>query len=623
MTLSKRDQVLSVIRKIQLEALEEIDRICRKYDIKYNLGGGTCLGAVRHGGYIPWDDDIDIDMDRAEFEKFIDACDRELDTEKYTLQCHEKDPEFYSFTPRLMINNTTLNNKSMEMSGNDHCIFIDIFMHDFIPNDPVKRQEYLDKIYMTKVLTYFKWYGTTAHIAPEKQAEARKFVDSKDYDYFMDEFDKYAKHYHNRGEKTDYIIDTAIINGNYGGFPYSIKDDYLDVKFEGLTVKILKDYDTYLSILYGKNYMEIFPKEKRTSHHKWKRVELGPYAEKYGLEPGDEKYIIMNLDSERLRKVKKVSLDMLDVIDEICRKHNITYYVSGMDALYKANSTEEYAKLWRDDITVLMEREGLEKFKEVAPSELTHFYFLEHDGTTEDYHFPYAKLKLNYTYFRDRRTFPADVNQGLWINIGLLVPTSNDATERQKHHDELEDVYSLIRMKWLYSDVRAEKFFEREDGGQELYSKWEEAQKYTLEELIQRQNELLSMYEGKRFTRYLIEATTSLLNVTGMPKNALKKGKRQSYLGHEYSFPANLKKYSQTVCEENGNYRVHLAQVLKMKEKNPKKYEDRCFNLTEKQEEKMNRKVSLFELGMYDADDYRSGVFDMDIEPLDGPIIAD
>ena len=73
------EETLKKVQKIELELLLEFDRICRKNNIKYSITGGTLLGAVRHGGFIPWDDDADVSMLRVEYEKFVKVCDTELD----------------------------------------------------------------------------------------------------------------------------------------------------------------------------------------------------------------------------------------------------------------------------------------------------------------------------------------------------------------------------------------------------------------------------------------------------------------------------------------------------------------------------------------------------------------
>ena len=68
--ITNKDKALRALQMTELEGLQEIDRICRKYDIHYSLSGGTCLGQARHGGFIPWDDDIDVDMTVENYDKF-------------------------------------------------------------------------------------------------------------------------------------------------------------------------------------------------------------------------------------------------------------------------------------------------------------------------------------------------------------------------------------------------------------------------------------------------------------------------------------------------------------------------------------------------------------------------
>ncbi|WP_297968039.1 phosphorylcholine transferase LicD, partial [uncultured Anaerovibrio sp.] len=77
---------LKKLQETQMELIAEVDRICKKCNIKYNMVGGTMLGAIRHKGYIPWDDDADIGFLREGYEKFREACKTELDHEKFYMQ---------------------------------------------------------------------------------------------------------------------------------------------------------------------------------------------------------------------------------------------------------------------------------------------------------------------------------------------------------------------------------------------------------------------------------------------------------------------------------------------------------------------------------------------------------
>jgi lipopolysaccharide cholinephosphotransferase len=115
---------------MQLDILKEFDRICRKYGIKYTLCGGSMLGAVRHKGFIPWDDDIDVTVLREDYNKFSELCKTELDPDKYFYQSMETDSNYH-----LMYNRILLKGTAYIRAGQEHLkartgIFVDIFPRD-------------------------------------------------------------------------------------------------------------------------------------------------------------------------------------------------------------------------------------------------------------------------------------------------------------------------------------------------------------------------------------------------------------------------------------------------------------------------------------------------------------
>lgn len=99
-------QSIRQLQQLDLILLSEVKRICDKYKIRYFLIGGTLLGAVRHGGFIPWDDDVDIGMMHADYEVFISACISELSTD-FCLQVHTQDTSYPHFYAKLRLTGTT------------------------------------------------------------------------------------------------------------------------------------------------------------------------------------------------------------------------------------------------------------------------------------------------------------------------------------------------------------------------------------------------------------------------------------------------------------------------------------------------------------------------------------
>ncbi len=119
---------MSKVRLVQIELLDELDRISKKYNIKYQLFAGTLLGAVRHNGYIPWDDDIDVAMLREDYERFISVCEKELGAD-YFLQTPDLEGSPYPFS-KLRKNNTLFVEGNVEHIDIHHGVFIDVFPMD-------------------------------------------------------------------------------------------------------------------------------------------------------------------------------------------------------------------------------------------------------------------------------------------------------------------------------------------------------------------------------------------------------------------------------------------------------------------------------------------------------------
>ena len=132
---------------VELDLLVELDRVCKKYDIKYVADCGTLLGAIRHKGFIPWDDDIDVGMLRSEYERLCKIAPFEF-KEPYFFQTEETDPTSARGHAQLRNSSTTgilLSEIGTKRSFNQG-IFIDIFPFDNVPNDFDKYKKLKDEI---------------------------------------------------------------------------------------------------------------------------------------------------------------------------------------------------------------------------------------------------------------------------------------------------------------------------------------------------------------------------------------------------------------------------------------------------------------------------------------------
>ncbi len=117
---------LRELQLCELDALKDVKKVCEKHGIRYYLSSGTLLGAVRHQGFIPWDDDIDIEMPYADYLRFLEIAPKELG-DRYTLQNSDTDPFFHFAYSRIRKNNTTMMREWERSIPSHHGVWLDVF----------------------------------------------------------------------------------------------------------------------------------------------------------------------------------------------------------------------------------------------------------------------------------------------------------------------------------------------------------------------------------------------------------------------------------------------------------------------------------------------------------------
>lgn len=256
------------VREIQLNLLEVFIEVCEKNQLKYYTIYGTLLGAIRHKGYIPWDDDIDIAMPRADYEKLKKIANNEFKG-PYFLQTPENDSQcFYNGYSRLRNSNTT-GISTMDIGRNcNNGIWIDILPLDNYCSDEKEQRKMINKINKVQKLLYAKVYGSDYEslfdIGKKEwtiNSIITKFISHK---YLCKLLDKALKVYANKD--SEYIG----IFTHYNKYQLLEKKDFENtvlVDFEHLKLRAPAGYERCLEMSIGRDYMEYPPKENRKPHH--------------------------------------------------------------------------------------------------------------------------------------------------------------------------------------------------------------------------------------------------------------------------------------------------------------------------------------------------------------------
>ena len=263
-----RDTSLRNLQLAELELLKKVDKFCKKNNIKYSIIGGTLLGAIRHKGFIPWDDDIDIGMPRDDFEKFCSLIKKD-DNIKFKSFQTTKDYIYYA--PIVYDESITAINKSV---NNEKIInpWIDVFPYDGVPNNKIKKKIHLFRLLYLRALINISAFDDLI-----KMNKKRPF-----YEKVIIFFGRllYKTHLLNT-KKLLYKLDKNLKKYNYNDSQevinfmgaYRLKEMILKTyieqqelyKFEDSKFPGAKDYDGFLKHFYG-DYMKLPPEHEKNKH---------------------------------------------------------------------------------------------------------------------------------------------------------------------------------------------------------------------------------------------------------------------------------------------------------------------------------------------------------------------
>lgn len=261
---------LEHLQKVILSIAKDVDEICQKHKITYFLLGGSAIGAIRHKGFIPWDDDLDIVMDDANYEKFLRVCKAELDRDKYYIQ--EAFVDWPLGFTKIKLRGTYFQEPGQYVNTENECgIFLDVFKMENAPSSVMaQRWQYLCAKYLLCYCLLERGWKEVSGLKKLMMFAAYPVKIGFVRNFLKNQVEKW-----NKIDTNHRLFWTGRYRYNKSFYHKDIFEEAIYVPFEDITLPIPKEYDKWLIQIFG-DYMTPPPVKEQVGLH-LQGVDFGKY----------------------------------------------------------------------------------------------------------------------------------------------------------------------------------------------------------------------------------------------------------------------------------------------------------------------------------------------------------
>lgn len=452
MSAEAKQKRIREIQNVEMDILDQIVAICDRHNLTYYLYGGTLLGAVRHKGFIPWDDDIDIVMPRKDYEKFGRICQQELDA-KYFYQTCFTDKNYPMLFAKVRREESFVCEEKWEGVKMHKGIYVDIFPLDAFP----------DGKFLGKVMIHLASF--MHQVCALDECRSDKFFTNLLFKIFHGFSKERLYKMRRRILKFSNLIGGKEKICSYGSHYRPVQKRVMKkewftgdekMEFEGRKLRVPGGWKEYLVHLFGENYMELPPVTAQVNHSNVLDVIVPEEFKDPTLRPEDlPNYEEQQMQNRVIRQMQMVELDILSEIDRICRKHHIKYFIYG-GTLLGAVRHKGFIP-WDDDMDIVMLREDYDRFAEVCREDLGSDFYYQNCFTDNAFPMLFAKIRRNNSRVCEEKWVDKKMHKGIYVDILPL----DDFTENRRKGEKILKKAAFLHEVCAFKVCHSKKPWER------------------------------------------------------------------------------------------------------------------------------------------------------------------